>query len=202
MLGVIANQVAVSLENAKMYKQMVTMATTDGLTGLLNHRTFQERLADLLGRAERHGLKLALILTDIDHFKKVNDTYGHPVGDEVIRRVARVLEGSVRKIDIVARYGGEELAVIIEGADAAGAAQLAERIRLDVAKQSIPSDKGPFSITLSLGIASVPEDATDKQTLIERADQALYRAKHTGRNRSVTYQQLVSERNARKLAIS
>jgi diguanylate cyclase (GGDEF)-like protein len=185
-----------------MYKQMVTMATTDGLTGLLNHRTFQERLADLLGRAERHGLKLALILTDIDHFKKVNDTYGHPVGDEVIRRVARVLESSVRKIDIVARYGGEELAVIIEGADAAGAAQLAERIRLDVAKQSIPSDKGPFSITLSLGIASVPEDATDKQTLIERADQALYRAKHTGRNRSVTYQQLVSERNARKLAIS
>ena len=96
MLGVIANQVAVSLENAKMYKQMETMATTDGLTGLLNHRTFQVRLADLLGRSERHGLKLAIILTDIDHFKKVNDTYGHPVGDEVLRRVAKVLGDSVQ----------------------------------------------------------------------------------------------------------
>src|SRR6185503_13899290 len=146
MLGVIANQVAVSLENAKMYKQMVTMATTDGLT---NHRTFQERLADLLGRAERHGLKLALILTDIDHFKRVNDTYGHPVGDQVIKRVAKVLADSVRKIDVVARYGGEELAVIMEGADAAGAAQLAERIRLDVAKQSIQAEQGAFSVTLS-----------------------------------------------------
>jgi diguanylate cyclase (GGDEF)-like protein len=200
MLGVIANQVAVSIENAKMYKQMVTMATTDGLTGLLNHRTFQERLADLLGRAERHGLQLAVILTDIDHFKKVNDTYGHPVGDEVIRRVAKVLADSVRKIDIVARYGGEELAVIIEGANAVGAAQLAERIRQDVAKQVIQSEKGGFSVTLSLGIASVPEDGTDKQALIERADQALYHAKHTGRNRAVSYQQLVSERAARKLA--
>jgi two-component system cell cycle response regulator len=198
MLGVIANQVAVSIENAKMYKQMVTMATTDGLTGLLNHRTFQERLADLLGRADRHGHSLALILTDIDHFKKVNDTYGHPVGDQVIKRVAKVLEGSVRKIDVVARYGGEELAVIIDGADAAGAAQLAERIRQDVEKQVIQSEKGPFSVTLSLGIASCPADATDKQTLIERADQALYQAKHTGRNRAVTYQQLVSERAARR----
>ncbi len=200
MLGVIAHQVAVSLENAKMYKQMVTMATTDGLTGLLNHRTFQERLTDMLGRAERHKLQLAVILTDIDHFKKVNDTYGHPVGDEVIRRVARVLEGAVRKIDVVARYGGEELAVIIEGADAAGAAQLAERIRADVEKQQIQSEKGPFSVTISLGIASCPADATDKKILVERADQALYRAKHNGRNRVVTYQEFVAERSARKQA--
>jgi diguanylate cyclase (GGDEF)-like protein len=98
----------------------------------------------------------------------------------------------------VARYGGEELAVIIDGADAAGAALLAERIRQDVEKQMIQSDKGPFSVTLSLGIASVPGDATDKQTLIERADQALYHAKNTGRNRAVTYQQLVAERSARR----
>src|SRR6185436_15305550 len=99
----------------------------------------------------------------------VNDTYGHPVGDQVIKRVAKVLEASVRKIDVVARYGGEELAIIIDGADAAGAAQLAERIRADVAKQQIQSEQGPFSVTLSLGIASFPADATDKQQLIERA---------------------------------
>jgi diguanylate cyclase (GGDEF)-like protein len=201
MLGVIANQVAVSLENAKMYKQMETMATTDGLTGLLNHRTFQERITDLLGRAERHKLKLALILTDIDHFKKVNDNHGHPVGDEVLRRVARVLEQSVRKIDVVARYGGEEFAIVMEGADAEGAQNLAERIRQDVARQVIPAGQGTFSITLSLGIASVPADAQGKEALIERADQALYHAKHHGRNRSVTYQQFVAERAKRGKAI-
>src|SRR5262249_60536103 len=125
MLGVIANQVAVSLENAKMYRQMETMATTDGLTGLLNHRTFQVRLAEMLSRAERHGHKLALILTDIDFFKKVNDTYGHPVGDQVLSRVAKVLAETVRKIDVVARYGGGGVALVVEVGAAAAARQLA-----------------------------------------------------------------------------
>src|SRR5262249_21064445 len=199
MLGVIANQVAVSLENAKMYRQMETMATTDGLTGLLNHRTFQVRLAEMLSRAERHGHKLALILTDIDFFKKINDTYGHPVGDQVLSRVAKVLAETVRKIDVVARYGGEEFAVVMEGADAVGAQQLAERIRMDVGRQSFPSDQGAFHVTLSLGIAGVPADAQDKQSLIERADQALYFAKHNGRNRTVTYQQFLIERAGRRV---
>ncbi|MBI4511718.1 MAG: diguanylate cyclase [Deltaproteobacteria bacterium] len=198
MLGVIANQVAVSLANAKMYRQMEMMATTDGLTGLLNHRTFQERLADFLGRSERHGLRLALILTDIDHFKNVNDTYGHPVGDHVLKGVARVLQESVRKIDVVARYGGEEFAIIMEGADPVGAQQLAERIRQDVSKVVFQSDKGTFQVTLSLGVAGVPDDAKEKQHLIERADQALYHAKHNGRNRSVTFQQFQAERVSRK----
>jgi diguanylate cyclase (GGDEF)-like protein len=181
-----------------MYRQMETMATTDGLTGLLNHRTFQVRLADMLSRAERHGHKLALILTDIDFFKKINDTYGHPVGDQVLQRVSKVLADSVRKIDVVARYGGEEFAIVMEGADAAGAQLLAERIRLDVAKQAFPSDQGAFHVTLSLGIAGVPTDAQDKQALIERADQALYCAKHGGRNRTVTYQQFLIERTQRR----
>ncbi len=200
MLGVIANQVAVSLENAKMYRQMETMATTDGLTGLLNHRTFQERLSEMMSRSERNGLTCALILTDIDHFKKINDTYGHPVGDQVLKQVARLLEQGVRKIDMVARYGGEEFAIVMEGADAEGAQQLAERIRLDVAKQQFQSDKGAFSVTLSLGIAATPLDATEKHALIERADQALYHGKHNGRNRSTTYQQFLAERAARRLS--
>ncbi len=199
MLGVIANQVAVSLENAKMYRQMETMATTDGLTGLLNHRTFQMRLADMLSRAERHGHKLALILIDIDFFKRINDTYGHPVGDQVLARVAKVLGDAVRKIDVVARYGGEEFAVIMEGADAVGAQQLAERIRIDVGNQAFPSEEGAFHVALSLGIAGVPSDAQDKQSLIERADQALYFAKHNGRNRTVTYQQFLIERAERRV---
>jgi two-component system cell cycle response regulator len=187
MLGVIANQVAISLQNARMYQIVEEQATTDGLTGLVNHRTFQERFAAMLGRAERHNFPVSLILTDIDHFKKINDSYGHPTGDEVLRRVAAILNASARKIDIVARYGGEEFAIVLESTDRIGARNLAERIRGEIEQQSFQSAKGPFSATLSLGVASFPEDATQKAEIIARADQSLYAAKHGGRNRTVCY---------------
>lgn len=198
MLGVIANQVAVSIQNGLMYKKMETMATTDGLTGLTNHRTFQERFLQMLERAERHGNEVAVLLCDVDHFKKVNDNYGHPVGDEVLRQVARVLRTAVRKIDIPARYGGEEFAVVLESTGMDGAIQLAERIRQDVAALIIESDKGTFQITMSIGIATFPEDARDRAALIERADHALYHAKETGRNRVVSHQRYLSEKRTRK----
>jgi diguanylate cyclase (GGDEF)-like protein len=185
MLGVIANQVAISLQNARMYQALEEQATTDGLTGLVNHRTFQERFSAMLGRADRHKFPVSLILTDIDHFKKVNDNHGHPVGDEVLRRVAAILGASARKIDIVARYGGEEFAIVLEATDRAGARQLAERIRTDVAQQVFKSSKGTFQVTLSLGVASYPEDAPAKDVIIARADESLYAAKHAGRNRTV-----------------
>jgi two-component system cell cycle response regulator len=185
MLGVIANQVAISLQNAHMYQVLEEQATTDGLTGLVNHRTFQERFSAMLGRADRHHFPVSMILTDIDHFKKVNDTYGHPMGDEVLRRVAAILNASARKIDIVARYGGEEFAIVLEGTDRAGARQLAERIRVDVAQQQLQSSKGTFQVTLSLGVASYPDDAPAKDAIIARADLSLYAAKHGGRNQTV-----------------
>ena len=116
----------------------------------------------MLGRAERHELAVSLLLTDIDHFKKINDSYGHPTGDEVLRRVAAILKASARKIDIVARYGGEEFALVLEGTDRAGARQLAERIRQEVETQSFPSSKGSFKATLSIGVASYPDDSRDK----------------------------------------
>jgi diguanylate cyclase (GGDEF)-like protein len=187
MLTVIASHVAVKLTNAQLYGRMEEMATTDGLTGLVNHRTFQERFAEMLARAERTGGRQALLLTDIDHFKKVNDTYGHPTGDVVLRGVAQVVRDCVRKIDLAARYGGEEFAIVLEGTDLAGARQLAERIRAEVQKQVFQSSKGPFSCTLSLGIAVYPEDGRDKKALIANSDQALYHAKHNGRNRAVAY---------------
>jgi diguanylate cyclase (GGDEF)-like protein len=187
---VIANQVAISIQNGRMYQALEEQATTDGLTGLVNHRTFQERMSAMLGRADRHKFKVALILTDIDHFKKINDSYGHPTGDQVLRRVAAILKASARKIDIVARYGGEEFAIVLEGTDRAGARQLAERIRQEVSQQSFESPKGPFSATLSLGVAVYPEDARTKQDAIARADQALYAAKHGGRNRTVCHGEL------------
>jgi diguanylate cyclase (GGDEF)-like protein len=192
MLGVIATQVAVSLQNGLLYKRMETMATTDGLTGLTNHRTFQDRFRDLLERAQRHGYKAAVLLCDVDHFKKVNDTYGHPVGDEVLRRVAKVLQEVARKIDITARYGGEEFAVVLDNADVHQARAVAERLRQEIGKLVIESEKGPLSITESIGVAAFPDDGRDRATLIERADHALYHAKHTGRNRVVTYQEFVA----------
>jgi diguanylate cyclase (GGDEF)-like protein len=134
-----------------------------------------------------------MLLTDIDHFKKVNDTYGHPTGDAVLRRVAAILKGSARKIDIVARYGGEEFALVLEGTDKTGARQLAERIREEVAAQTFDSSKGPFKITLSLGVAVYPDDGKAKQEVISCADKALYAAKHGGRNRTVCHGDLQRE---------
>jgi diguanylate cyclase (GGDEF)-like protein len=187
MLGVICNQVAVAVENAKMYKRMEEMATTDGLTGLPNHRTFQNRLEEMLHRAERHGKPLSVVITDIDKFKSINDTHGHPVGDMVLKRLGQVMIADARKVDVVARYGGEEFGMVLEETDSAGALILCERLREQVAAQIMTSDQGSFRITLSLGIASYPADGKDKQLLIERADQALYAAKQSGRNRSVRY---------------
>jgi two-component system cell cycle response regulator len=187
MLGVIANQVATSMQNARMYEVVEEQATTDGLTGLVNHRTFQERFSAMLGRAERRSFAVSLLLTDIDHFKKVNDTYGHPTGDEVLRRVAAILRASARKIDITARYGGEEFAIVLEGTDRAGARQLAERIRQEVAQQTFASPKGNFQATLSIGVACYPDDAREKADIIARADQSLYAAKDGGRNRTMCW---------------
>ena len=195
MLAVIAIQVAVSLQNGFLYKKMETMATTDGLTGLTNHRTFQQRFEDLLQRAQRHQGKVALLLCDVDHFKKVNDTYGHPIGDEVLRRVARVLQDVPRKIDIPARYGGEEFAVLLDNVGVAQAKAVAERIRMEIAKVVVETEKGALSVTESIGVAAFPDDGGDRATLIERADLALYHAKHSGRNRVVTWAEAQSAKS-------
>ncbi|MBL9105901.1 MAG: diguanylate cyclase [Myxococcales bacterium] len=182
MLRVISHQVSVSLQNARMYRAMEERATTDGLTGLTNHRAFRERLAGLHALAERTGQKFAVILTDIDHFKKVNDTYGHPVGDAVLKRVAAVFAGRARKVDVVARYGGEEFVLVLPDTDGEGAELFANKLREEVAAQTMTSEQGPFAVTISMGVAEYPQDARDPSELVERADQALYRCKRGGRN--------------------
>ena len=193
LLCVIASQIAVSLENARMYQAMEAMATTDGLTGLSNRRTFQERLAEMLQRAERQERPVSLVLCDIDHFKRINDTYGHLVGDLVLRRVAQVVQACARKVDVAARYGGEEFAVILENTDAAGARLFADRVRQEVQRLVMATDGGTVTCTLSLGVATLPEDGHEGRLLIEHADQALYYAKRNGRNRAVTYRDVASE---------
>ncbi len=183
---ILALQTAQSVLRASLFEQTERMATTDGLTGLLNHRTFQSRFDEALLLASRYKKHVAFILTDIDHFKSVNDTYGHPVGDQVLKGVAKILRKSARDTDVVARYGGEEFCVIMPETDAAGAKVIAERIRNEVMAAVFDSELGPLKVTMSLGISAFPETGQEKQLLIDKADQCLYFAKHHGRNRSVT----------------
>jgi len=133
---------------------------------------------------------VSLILTDIDHFKSVNDTYGHPTGDAVLRGVAKILRDKARDTDIVARYGGEEFAIIMPETDAKGALVIAERIREAVKAEVFQTEMGPLKVTLSLGIATGPDYGYEKQQLIDLSDQCLYHAKRHGRNQSVTVAQM------------
>ncbi|MBN1205054.1 MAG: diguanylate cyclase [Myxococcaceae bacterium] len=190
MLEVMAIQAAQAVLRAQLFEQMERMATTDGLTGLLNHRTFQSKADEHLAQARRYQRKLSVILTDIDHFKNVNDTYGHPTGDAVLRGVAKILREKARDTDIVARYGGEEFAIIMPETDAKGAQVIAERIREAVKAEVFQTELGPLKVTMSLGIATGPDHGYEKQQLIDLADQCLYHAKRNGRNQSVTVAQM------------
>jgi diguanylate cyclase (GGDEF)-like protein len=185
-LEVIAQQAAESIHRARLFDATERMATTDGLTGLLNHRTFQARLDEQLLLAQRYGRTLSVILCDIDHFKSVNDTYGHPVGDQVLRGVSAVIAKEARTTDLVARYGGEEFAVVMPETDTAGALVIAERIRQRIGELVTGTGQGPLQVTMSLGVATYPADGQLKAELVERADGCLYHAKRHGRNRSVT----------------
>jgi len=186
---IIANQAAVCLLNAELYAGMEKMAVTDGLTGLYNHRYFQDRLDDYLARAERNKQIFSILLTDIDHFKQVNDTHGHQVGDKVLVSFAGLLTKAVRKVDLVARYGGEEFILILDGTDRPGAVRFAERIREEASRMLFAGTEGPFSVTISVGVSTYPEDALQKAMLVERADQAMYYSKEHGRNRTTTWVQ-------------
>lgn len=187
LLEVLCNQASTLLASAKLHAKIERLATTDGLTGLFNHRIFQEKLTGELKRQTRISGPLSLMLTDIDFFKKVNDTYGHPVGDIVLKGVSTVIRESLRDIDIPARYGGEEFAVILPGTDGPGARIIAERLREAVQGKTFGADEKSFTVSISIGIAVSPADAMRKEELIEKADQALYHAKHNGRNQSVLW---------------
>ena len=183
LLELLSRQATAALLNARLFERMESLATTDGLTGLCNHRTFQERLDEELRRAQRTGRPVSVVLTDIDHFKKFNDTYGHPVGDAVLRHLSRIYRQSIRDMDLVARYGGEEFVFVFPETRLSRVKEVCERIRKNVARTKLREGDLELSITISLGIACFPDHATTKSELIECADKALYRAKETGRNR-------------------
>jgi two-component system cell cycle response regulator len=189
-LEVLSNQLAISLSNARAVKRLEEMATTDGLTGCLNKRTFLTDLESKIRSAARFKKKLSLIVTDIDHFKNVNDTYGHATGDVVIKELGAILTRMKRETDRVARFGGEEFCVLCEETDTDGAMLLAERIRDELGKTVFTTELGKLKVTASLGVATFPRDANDEKGLFEITDKALYAAKHGGRNRVCTVKDL------------
>jgi len=174
-----------AIENTTLYKSTQHLSITDGLTGLYNHRHFHEQLEVEVNRAQRYDLNLSLIMIDLDHFKKFNDSYGHLEGDTLLRKIAQILKSSLRETDYVARYGGEEFAVILPETNKAGASFAAERVRKTISEQTF-GEVGE-KMTISLGVASYPDDACLRTDLIKKADEALYRAKKEGRNRTCLF---------------
>ncbi len=188
LLTSIARAAGFALSRARLYEEKEHLASRDGLTGVINHRTFQETFQNEILRAQRYGHVLAVLLLDIDFFKKVNDTYGHPIGDRVLVEVAAVLQQQVRAgIDVVARYGGEEFVCLLIDVSRTQAAESAERIRRGIEEKVFDVGAQSLKVTLSIGVALFPEDGRHGKDVLERSDKALYRAKESGRNRVVFY---------------
>lgn len=184
----LTNQAAIAIENVDLHEAIQRQAVTDELTGLFNHRRFQEVITAEVERTRRFGQELGLIMLDLDNFKRVNDTYGHLQGDVVLREVARVLRESAREVDEPARYGGEEMAVALPQTGLQGAFEFAERVRhrIESLQIGLLDGDGTLRVTASFGAASLPHSAKiDKDALVAAADAALYRAKRSGKNRTV-----------------
>lgn len=187
ILEVLSMQASIAIKNAKMVRDLEQLATTDGLTGLINHRTFQKQLIHELERAKRTSTCLTLMIVDLDHFKRINDNYGHPMGDFVLKEVAHFLNQSVRNVDYVARYGGEEFAIILPDTTSEEAFAMAQRMNERIQKKEMIEQGITLRVTFSIGISTYPIDAMLKEQLIDFADTALYHSKKTGRNRATQF---------------
>jgi len=192
LLSILCNQAARAISDAQLHEQVERLASIDGLTGILNHRAFHDRLHYEWEQAQRHGESLALMMIDLDYFKRINDTHGHQAGDRILKQVAALLTKLARKVDTSGRYGGEEFAILLPQTTAAQAGRMAERIRKAVERGRFGQEGVPIPVTLSIGIASAPADAAGPDRLVGAADKALYGAKTQGRNRVVLYADLAA----------
>lgn len=183
LIGSLADLITVAIEHANMHEEKKKQAVTDGLTGISNRRHFNETFTREFERAKRYGTPLSLVVVDLDYLKKINDTYGHHVGDEAIKSIGAVLSKSCRAVDTAARFGGEEFCLLLPDTDQADALNLAERVRKLINETSI---EGPGFISASVGVATYPNHANEQDELFEAADQALYAAKTSGRNKVCT----------------
>ncbi len=184
LLRILCNQAAVALENACLFEQAQFLASRDGLTGLLNHRSFYQRLEEEISRAKRHGLPLSLVILDTDCLKRLNDRYGHLTGDELLRAFAALIASTVRRSDVVARYGGDEFAILLPHTTAEAARALCERLRRRVESHAFAVGENVEKLGASFGVAGYdPQVDAEGVAFVRRADQALYKAKTGGRNR-------------------
>jgi diguanylate cyclase (GGDEF)-like protein len=177
----VADICATAIQNAHYVERMKQLAYLDGLTGIFNRRFFELRMAEELERARRFGAGMAVIMVDIDHFKRLNDEFGHLIGDEVLRQVSSIFHQQLRKIDIVCRYGGEEFAILLSQTNPVHALRVADKLRVMVEERQFPGVPRP--VTISAGAASYPDDGTTRDELVKAADAGLYAAKQAGRNR-------------------
>ncbi len=184
LVDLVAAEAAAAIQNARLHEETQRLATVDQLTGVFNYRYFNETLSLEVERARRLGYAVGLLMLDLDNFKFVNDTFGHPIGDEALREVAEVLRTSLRRTDVVSRYGGEEFAVILPGLGARGVRAVGEKLRRAVrGLQPLKQDRSvPFPVTISVGGASQPPAELTAESLIREADAALYEAKRRGKD--------------------
>ncbi len=184
----LAGQAGIAVENTRLYETTEQLSRTDGLTQLYNHRFFQERIQEETKRSNRFRQKLSLLMIDVDDFKRVNDTHGHLVGDQMLRQIARVLCECLREVDIAARYGGDEFVIILPDTDLHEAIEVGERLRRAVERHAFLPEPSPAKLTLSVGVATrAPMSPLSTEGFVKAADEALFRAKHEGRNSVAAY---------------
>lgn len=191
-LSTLALHAGVAIDNARFVEKMEEQAITDSLTGLLNHMEFQNRLIEEIDRSRRYGKMFSLLMLDLDHFKDVNDTYGHPIGDKVLKETAKILKTLLRSVDLAFRYGGEEFAILLPETDSQGARIIADRIRQEIGRRPIFTRlEESTHVTISIGVSEFPQDADQREDLISAADQALYASKRNGRDRVSLYREVL-----------
>ncbi len=190
---IICHESAKSMAASLSFQKVKELAIRDGLTGLYNHRHFQEMLSYTIAHADRYSGQSSLLMVDVDDLKVINDTYGHQAGDAVLSSIGNLLSESLRKVDIPARYGGDEFAVVLPGTNKNGSLAVAEKIRSKLKTIPLRSDCEEIEVSLSMGISTYPDSAEDKELLIEKADRALYESKNRGKNKITHYEDISLE---------
>jgi diguanylate cyclase (GGDEF)-like protein len=188
ILHIVAKRISGVLTNASLHKSTKLLALTDGLTGLLNRRAFYDRLRSEYERYRRYGSHLSLIVADFDNLKQINDNYGHPMGDEMIKRIGDILREASRESDVLARYGGDEFVIVLPQTNTTNALNMAERIRYRIENYAFALEDKVVSSTMSMGVATAPyKEINSSEDLLEAADKALYESKRSGKNRVSVY---------------